>query len=206
MSFIPKFQGYIIRTIFMHPSYTFIYLVVVVHSFHTDCSRINYQIVSLVAFYLSFFSLRPFRNLPLEITKVVIVINICLGIQILDNGIDGIDIVALQLLFALRITHRDNQMLGNGCLCICTFFESNICNKLWHIIFPVPCCGIAVSCYLIDIITLFIFLCCSFILLIIFFDIGSSWSTGKDSCIGIIIDELPLYFFDFVILHRRRDV
>ena len=30
--------------------------------------------------------------------------------------------------------------------------------------------------------------------------------TGKDSCIGIIIDELPLNFFDFVILHRRRYV
>ena len=106
----------------------------------------------------------------------------------------------------MRITHRDNQMLGNGCLCICTFFESNICNKLWHVIFPGPCCGIAVSCYLIDIIAVFIFLCRSFILLIICYDNGRSRSTGKDSCIGIIIDELPLYFFNMVILHRRRDV
>ena len=106
----------------------------------------------------------------------------------------------------MRITHRDNQMLGNGCICIRIFVESNICNKLWHIIFPVPCCGIAVSCYFIDIITLFVFFCCSLILLIIFYDIGSNRLTGKDSCIGIIIDELPLYFFDFVVLHRRRDV
>ena len=43
------------------------------------------------------------------------------------------DIVALQLLFALWVTHRDNQILDNGCLCICTF-EGNSCNKLWHII------------------------------------------------------------------------
>ena len=96
-------------------------------------------------------------------------------------------------------------MLGNGCLCICTF-EDNICNKLWHIIFPVPCRGIAVSCYLIDVIAVFIFLCRSFILLIIFYDIGSNRLIGKDSCIGIVIDELPLYFFDIIILHRRRDV
>ena len=106
----------------------------------------------------------------------------------------------------MRITHRDNQMLGNGCLCICTF-ESNICNKLWHISFPAPFCGIAVSCDLIDIITLFIFLCRCFILLLIaFYNIRSIRLTGKDISIGIVIDELPLYFFDFVILHRRRDV
>ena len=154
---------------------------------------------------MGIFTYGPFGNRPLQIVFLSVVINICIDIQILDDCINGIDIVALQLLFALWITHRDNQILDNGCLCICTF-EGNSCNKLWHIIFPVPCCGIAVSCYLINIITIFVFLCCSLILLNIFFDILISRLIGKDSCIGIVIDELPHYFCYFVVLHRRRDV
>ena len=57
--------------------------------------RIYHEETGFISLHISIFTLGPFGNLPFQITCISVVIDMRIGIQIFDDGIDGIDIVAV---------------------------------------------------------------------------------------------------------------
>ena len=77
------------------PAHGAIFKIIAFTTFYINGSRRYHQIACTISIDVGIFTYSPFGNRPFQIIFLSVVIDICLGIQILDDCIDGIDIVAV---------------------------------------------------------------------------------------------------------------